>query len=194
MWRDTEDRYGLVSLTLHWSMALVIPALFILGLWMVDLDYYDAWYRRAPEIHKGTGILMFLALIARVLWRALSRRPRPEPGLSSFEHIASQVVHIALYVLLFAVMISGYLISTADGRPIEVFGLFQVPAALAGLPNQADVAGRFHLTLAVALVALAGVHVLAAFKHHFLHRDRTLLRMLGRRSNRPSSTTPRKRP
>lgn len=180
MWRNTEDSYGAVAIGIHWLMAMVIPGLFALGLWMVDLTYYDAWYKRAPEIHKGIGVLLFLALLFRVLWRTMNPRPHPEPSLSRFERIAASRTHIALYLLLFAVTLSGYLISTADGRPIDVFGLFQVPATLAGIPNQADVTGQIHLILAISLVSLAGVHALAALKHHFIDRDRTLARMLGR--------------
>jgi cytochrome b561 len=194
MWRNTAHSYGRVTVGLHWAMAVVTPALFVLGLWMVDLDYYDAWYRRAPEIHKGTGILLFLALVLRVLWNLSSPKPRPEPNLSSFERTASQVTHIVLYLLLFAVMASGYLISTADGRPIDVFGFFQAPATLTGLPGQADIAGKVHLILAIALVSLAGVHALAALKHHFVDRDRTLLRMLGKGPVQPSPTRQRKPP
>lgn len=180
MWRNTETNYGLVSVGIHWLMALVIPGLFALGLWMVDLTYYDAWYKRAPEIHKGIGVLLFLTLVFRVFWRGINPKPRPEPGLSAFEQAAASVAHTALYLLLFAVTLSGYLISTADGRPIVVFGLFQVPATIAGLSNQADFAGQVHLILAIALVSLAGVHALAALKHHFIDRDGTLVRMLGR--------------
>lgn len=184
MWRNTADSYGLVSVVLHWVTALVVPALFALGLWMVDLDYYDPWYQRGPEIHKATGILLFLLLVVRTLWRIRNPKPLPESNLSRFERTAAGITHMALYLLLFAVMFSGYLISTADGRHIDVFGLFQVPATIAGLPSQADVAGQVHLILAITLISLAGVHALAALKHHFLDRDRTLLRMLGSGSER----------
>jgi cytochrome b561 len=82
--------------------------------------------------------------------------------------------------LMLALMIAGYLISTADGRPIDVFNLFSVPATLHGLADQEDIAGEVHEILAWALVLLAGVHALAALKHHFINRDSTLLKMLGR--------------
>lgn len=179
LWRNTDESYGLVTIGLHWLMALVIPGLFVLGLWMVDLTYYDAWYKRAPDIHKSLGVLVFLALLIRVFWRGLNPNPRPEPNLSAFERAASRIVHLALYLLLFGVTLSGYLISTADGRPIDVFGFIQVPATMTGLPYQADLAGQIHLVLAIALVSLAGLHALAAIKHHFVDRDRTLTRMLG---------------
>ena len=77
---------------------------------------------------------------------------------------------------------AGYLISTADGVGIPVFGLFEIPALVSGLPDQADVAGVVHLYLAWVLVVFAGLHGLAALKHHFIDRDATLVRMLGRKA------------
>lgn len=183
MWFDTDETYGRISVVIHWITALVIPGLFVLGLWMVDLSYYDPWYNRAPEIHKGVGILLFVVLLLRILWRAMHPKPRPEPHVSALERSASRFVHWALYLLMTAVMVSGYLVSTADGRGIDVFGMFEVPATLAGLPNQADFAGQAHLILAVSLISVATLHALAGFKHHFIDRDRTLARMLGRRAN-----------
>lgn len=180
MWRNTSQAYGVIAIALHWLVAIVVLGLFALGLWMVGLTYYDTWYRTAPSIHKGVGVLLFLVLSLRLLWRLVNPKPEPEPGLGPFERRASAVVHGLLYLLLFAVMASGYLISTADGRSIDVFGLFQVPATLIGLPNQADLAGDVHLALAITVIVLASIHALASLKHHFIDRDRTLLRMLGR--------------
>jgi cytochrome b561 len=85
---------------------------------------------------------------------------------------------VLFYPLIFVLMLSGYLISTADGRPISVFGLVGVPATLTAIPNQEDVAGYVHQILAYTLIGLVALHALAALKHHFLDRDGTLLRML----------------
>ena len=184
-WKNTEDDYGAVAIAIHWTVAIAVLGIFSLGLWMTGLTYYDDWYRTGPEIHKGLGVLLFLLLVARLAWRSANPVPRPEPSLGPFERWASRLVHRLLYVLLLAVALSGYLISTADGRPLEVFGLFSIPATLTGLPNQADMAGTAHLALAIAVVSLASIHALAALKHHFVDRDSTLLRMLGRHTRRP---------
>ncbi len=186
MWRNTDQAYGIIAIALHWLVAIAVLGLFGLGLWMVELTYYDTWYRTAPSIHKSVGVLLFLAMTLRLLWGLVNPKPSPEPTSSRFERLASSVLHGLLYVLLFGVMVSGYLISTADGRAVAVFGLFQVPSTLTGLPNQADLAGAIHLALAITVIVLTAIHALAALKHHFIDRDRTLMRMLGRSAPRRS--------
>jgi len=179
-WRNSPLRFGLVSILLHWAVALTVFGLFGLGLWMGGLDYYSPWYRTAPDIHKGIGILLFLVMLLRLAWRLFSPPPGPLASHGPLVRLASRAGHGLLYLGLFALMIAGYLISTADGQPIEVFGWFQVPALVSGLPDQADVAGEAHELLAWALGGLAVLHALAALKHHFIDRDATLVRMLGR--------------
>ncbi|QOL15087.1 cytochrome b [Dickeya dianthicola] len=180
LWRNTSTRYGHISVLLHWITAATVYGMFALGLWMVALGYYDPWYHNAPEIHKGIGILLFLALLFRVIWRWVSPPPRPLSSYSTLTHISATLVHIFLYLLLFSILISGYLISTAEGQSISVFGWFSVPATLSGIQDQADTAGTIHLYLAWAVVILSVLHALAAFKHHFIDRDATLKRILGR--------------
>ena len=121
-------------------------------------------------------------MLIRVVWRWISP---PPPALASYSRatrIGATLGHAVLYLGLFAVMTAGYLISTAEGVGIPVFGLFEVPALISSLPDQADVAGVVHLWLAWAVVIFAGLHGLAALKHHFIDRDVTLTRMLGRKA------------
>ena len=180
MLKNTPTDYGLIAIALHWLVTLVVISLFALGLWMTGLDYYDAWYQRAPDLHKSIGVLLFIIVAFRLAWRWWNPLPRPEPAHAAWERRLAGLAHALLYLLLFAVMIAGYLISTADGRPIEVFGLFSVPATLSGLENQEDIAGEIHEILAYLLIGLSVLHAAAALKHHFIDRDRTLKRMLGR--------------
>ncbi|MCY1177595.1 cytochrome b [Pseudomonas alkylphenolica] len=180
--RNSSSRYGLVSIVMHWGVALAVFGLFGLGLWMMGLDYYSPWRKEAPDLHKSIGLVLLAVMLARVAWRFISPPPAALPNHGKLTRIASKAGHGLLYLGLFAVMIAGYLISTADGVGIPVFGLFEVPALVSDLPDQADVAGVIHFYLAWGLVIFAGLHGLAALKHHFIDRDATLKRMLGRKA------------
>jgi cytochrome b561 len=173
--RDTTAGYGLPTRLMHWLMAFAIVAMFALGLWMVTLSYYSPYYRLAPDIHRSVGMLLLFLLVARFAWRLGNAKP-DDSELSPFERRASQVVHWGFYPLLFALMASGYLISTADGRPIEVFNWFSVPA-LVHQKGLEEPAGEVHEILAYATMALVALHAAASLKHHFLDRSRVLARM-----------------
>nr|WP_314263060.1 cytochrome b [uncultured Moellerella sp.] len=181
-WKNTSTEYSHISLLIHWLVAITVYGMFALGLWMVTLGYYDSWYHQAPEIHKGIGILLFILMIFRVIWRFISPPPKPLSSYGKLTKISSAIVQLLIYVVLFSILISGYLISTADGQPINVFGWFNVPAIFTGQASQADTAGTVHLYLAWAVVLLSVLHALAAFKHHLFDRDVTLKRILGIKS------------
>ncbi len=180
--RNSSSRYGWVSIFMHWGVALAVFGLFALGLWMVGLDYYSTWRKDAPDLHKSIGLVLLAVMIVRVLWRFVSPPPSTLESYSRMTRLGAKFGHVFLYLSLFAVMIAGYLISTADGVGIPVFGWFEVPALVSGLPDQADTAGLIHFYLAWVLVIFSGLHALAALKHHFIDRDATLNRMLGRKA------------
>lgn len=180
--RNSSSRYGAVSIFLHWSVALAVFGLFALGLWMVGLDYYDPWRKEAPDLHKSIGLTLLAVMVIRLVWRFISPPPPPLASYSPATRVGAKLGHVFLYLSLFALMTAGYLISTAEGVGIPVFGLFEVPALISSLPDQADVAGVVHLWLAWTVVIFAVLHGLAAFKHHFIDRDVTLTRMLGRKA------------
>lgn len=181
--KNSNARYGLVAIVLHWLVALTVIGLAILGLWMVDLSYYSPYYRTGPFWHKSIGITLFAVLVLRLLWRTFNPRPDHLPNHQRWELNLAAAVHILLYLLLFVIVISGYLISTATGQGISVFGWFDVPALISHLPEQADRAGAVHYWAAMGVLGLAALHALGALKHHFFDRDDTLRRMLGMRTH-----------
>lgn len=179
-WKNSTTRFGFISIVLHWLVPLPVFILFALGWWMTELDYYDSWYKLGPWWHKSIGVLLFMTLISRLIWISFTPSPKPLSSHQLWEVKLAHVVHLFLYLLLLLTMLSGYLISTADNRPIEVFGWFSIPATITSIADQEDVAGQIHLIVASILVGLAVLHAAAALKHHFIDRDRSLLRMLGR--------------
>ncbi len=175
--KNTGERYGWLAIMLHWTLAVLIVAQYFLGEFIVELDYMHPWYQRAPDLHRSLGVLVGLLLVLRIAWRWLN--PRPAVEGKPWEQYLALWVHRSFYLLIAAVLISGYLISTADGQAITVFGWFELPALSDGWPQQEDIAGEFHEFLANGLMVLIVVHSLAALKHHFVDRDNTLKRMLG---------------
>jgi cytochrome b561 len=178
-YKNSQQSWGWMSLLIHWLSAVVIVGLFVLGLWMVELTYYDSWYHKAPNSHKSIGILLFILTCWRLLWMAMNLKPVPLMSHTRTEQKLAKITHRLLYFLLLAVMISGYLISTADGRALEVFSWFEVPAIIYGFAGQEDIAGSIHLILAYGLILLAIIHTLAAVKHHLIDKDATLKRIFG---------------
>ncbi len=178
MLTNSDSQFGIVSKSIHWLVAITVFGLFGVGLWMVDLTYYDSWYRTAPSYHKSVGVLLGVLMIARVLWMLRAGKPKPLVSHQRWEVISAKATHVLLYVLVFAIITSGYLISTADGRGLEVFNWFQIPSLGEVIENQEDVAGEVHELLAFGLIGLAVLHAAAAIKHHFIDKDLTLKRML----------------
>lgn len=181
MLRNSSTGYGLLAMFLHWSMALLIFALFGLGLWMVELDYYDTWYHQAPDLHKSLGLLVAFLWLLRLLWRCFDRQPEPEPNYKPWEHRLALIMHRLFYVLIVLMIVAGYMISTAEEVGVSFFGWFEIPAVLTAFEQQADVAGWIHWALAWLIIVAAALHSAAALKHHFVDGDRTLLKMLGRK-------------
>jgi len=95
-WRNSDSTYGLVSILLHWLVALAVFGLFGLGLWMVGLDYYSSWYRTAPDLHKSIGILLFVVMLGRLLWRFLTPPPPAPASHGPLTRLASKFGHALL--------------------------------------------------------------------------------------------------
>jgi len=179
MLKNSATTYGWFAIVLHWFMALAVFSLFGLGLYMVELTYYDACYKGSLDLHKSAGALLTVLLLIRIFWRTVNVTPKnADSGASKVEVKAAHYAHLLLYVLMASLLCAGYLISTADGRAIEVFGLVAIPALPFSIENQENIAGRIHEFLAWTLVLLALGHGVAALKHHFVNKNNTLMRML----------------
>lgn len=178
MLKDSAAGYGLLSIILHWVSALLIVGLFGLGIYMVDLSYYDDMYHKAPSLHISLGLVLFLLTVLRIVWRGVNPKPEVLPGQKPLAVAGAQLIKYVFYILIAVLVVTGYLITTADGKAASLFGLISFPVTLQLGADGVDLAGSIHEIAAWAMVVLAGVHGLAALLHHFLVRDRTLVRML----------------
>lgn len=179
-WANTELRYGKVAVALHWGMAVLLVVLAAMGLYMVRLP--DVGFDREKItlilVHKALGMVALVLVALRLAWRVRSTLPRLAPGLPAWQQVAARFVHLLFYALMFALPLTGWLMSSAGGYPVSFFGWFDVPD-LVGVHE-----GLFRLWIAVhrwlgyALLALLVLHAGAALRHHLALRDDTLRRML----------------
>ncbi|NNC96514.1 MAG: cytochrome b, partial [Gammaproteobacteria bacterium] len=168
--------YPLSRVILHWLIALTIIGLFVSGLWIVRMDYYDALYTLIPHWHKSIGLILMFILVLSVFLRRLTPKPEYDASLKAYERIIAGIVQSLMSILCFAVIISGYFITSANGDPVSVFNWFELPAYPLNVKNQEDIAGELHEIMAFALIGLAMLHAGAALYHHFGKKDRTLLK------------------
>ncbi|MGH6816724.1 MAG: YceI family protein [Hyphomicrobiaceae bacterium] len=162
--------------TFHWLTLLLVGVLFALGWTMVPLPpspsklQYYSW-------HKWTGVTVFTLTAIRLLWRIGRGVPQHEE-LPRWMRRSATLNHVGLYTLLFALPILGWLMSSASGFPVVVFGLVRLPDLVAPDPPLADALKTAHKLSGWALLALLGLHVGAAFFHHIVRRDTVLVSML----------------
>ena len=178
MLKDSTDRYGTLSQCLHWSSAVLTLALFGLGIWMVELSYYDNYYHQAPALHISLGILLFGLTAIRILWRLWQSSPLAIAGSSKWQQQLALAIKWALLSLLTLLALTGYLMTSAEGAGASFFDWFAIPSSVQLSSANVDRAGLLHEWGAWLLIALVVLHAGAAFMHHFIQKDQTLKRML----------------
>jgi cytochrome b561 len=174
--RNDADRWGWVSVTLHWVTVLAIVGLVIVGLNMDELPNGPGKIR-IYALHKSTGLTVLALTLARIAWRLYAGAPRPVP-MPRWQRIAAHASHLALYGLLLAMPLSGWLFNSAAGFPLKWFGWVRIPPLAAYDPGLKALAQELHHGLAKVLFVVVAIHVAAALQHHVMHRDATLWRML----------------
>ena len=170
-------RYTLTAIRLHWLMALLMTGLFGVGLYMTGLKLSPqklqiyAW-------HKWAGVTVFALALVRLAWRA-GHRPPPDPaGMPRWQVVAAHGVHHLLYVLMLAIPLSGWLMSSAKGFQTVWFGVLPLPDLLQKDKALGDLLQTVHQWLNYTLAGLVLANAGAALKHHFVDRDGVLARML----------------
>jgi cytochrome b561 len=176
--RNTPTRWGSVAQLLHWVIVVLIVTQFVLAYVSESLPLGMAKLAMLAR-HKSWGITILGLALIRLVWRLVNRDAPGLPNtLKPWERVAAHVTHYGLYVLLFAMPLTGWAMSSARKYPVSWFNLVQLPDFVA--PNRPlyDTLHTVHMYLSWALIAIAVLHIGAALKHHFVLKDDVLRRML----------------
>ena len=185
--KNPADRWGPVSQWLHWTIALLLVAIATIGVLMVEMPNTPRKIE-IYAIHKSLGLTILALVALRLAWRLYAGRPAPVVRTPRWQARVATLTHGALYLLLFAMPISGWLFNSAAGYPLQWFGQFNLPALAGEDRGLRDLAGSAHEAGFWLLLTLVMVHAGAAFHHHVLLQDATLTRMLPRRRSRKEPT------
>lgn len=175
--RHPSSRYGSALIALHWLTLLLLAAVYT----CIEVRGY---FPRGSALREGLktwhfmlGLSVFVLVWLRLALRLLNTAPPIEPPPPRWQQGLSHAVHLALYLLMIGAPLLGWLMLSAEGKPIPFFGL-ELPALLSpdkALGHQLE---EIHETLGTAGYYLIGIHAAAALYHHYVQRDNTLLRML----------------
>lgn len=173
---NTSTEYGIISKLFHWSMALIIMGLLVLGFYMVSLDSTPFKFELYGW-HKSFGALILFMVIARILWKFFNIKPERLATHKKWEKILAKIAHVALATGMICMPLSGWMMSSSGGHAVKMFGL-ELPAIVdkSKLINgwMSDLHEFFGYVLIIAIL----FHVAGALKHHFIDGDMTLKRML----------------
>ncbi len=176
--RSSTSRYSLTAIALHWLTAALIIAAFLLGLTMVDIPGLTPTKLRYFSWHKWLGITVLALSCLRLLWRWTHAAPPYPASMAGWQKKTAHASHGLMYVLIFAVPLSGYFYSLAAGVAVVYLGIIPLPVLIGPNPELKPLLKDLHYALNMVLLGVFCLHVLAALKHQFLDRDRTFQRML----------------
>ena len=174
---DPGAIYTRVAIGLHWLIAFALIGSFSVGLYMVDLPL-SPQKLRIYSWHKWAGVTIFLCVALRLGWRLVHAPPGLPAAMPAWQRSLAGATHVLLYLLMVAVPLSGWLMSSAKGFQTVWFGVLPLPDLLDKNKELGDLLQQLHELLNFGMAGLVFVHIGAALKHHFHDRDDVLVRMI----------------
>lgn len=172
------QHYTKTAILLHWLIALLIIAAFALGVTMTDIPGITPTKLKYFSWHKWLGVTVLGLAAVRLLWRLMHQPPVYPEAMPTWQKKAASALHGLLYILMFALPLSGYFYTLAAGVPVVYFGIVPLPILIDPNPEWKPLLKTLHLILTKVMFAAVLLHVAAALKHHFIDRDGVFKRML----------------
>lgn len=173
--------YTLTAVTLHWATAIIVISAAVLGIYMHELPFSPAKLQ-LYSYHKWMGVTVFLLAVIRLAWRSSHPAPPLPPNMPLWEQKAAKGAHVALYGLMLAVPLAGWIMSSAHGFQTVYLGILPIPDLIGKDKELAEALEKVHAAFSLSFMALVILHAAAGLKHHFINKDNVLKRMLGLRT------------
>lgn len=177
--RLPAERYTAMAIALHWTTAALVLFMVPAGLLMVRLPEGD-WQNLLFNLHRSVGVVIFPLVLLRLIYRWRNPPPPLPDDLAPPQKLVAHLNHYALYALLLVNPLLGWWATSAYGAAVNVFWLFELPPLVAQNKPLSETLLMIHRWVGIGIALLIVLHIGAALFHHFIRRDRILLRMLGR--------------
>ncbi len=162
----TAMRYSRVAMWFHWIIAALIVLNLLLGFFRGEFDRPVASVMMT--VHKATGFTILALSVARLAWRIGNRPPAFESVLARWEVALARLTHAAFYALMIIIPLTGWLLSSSNGRSTSFFWLFDIPPLpVSRSEDSHELWEQMHGLLGYAITALLALHIAGAAKHHF---------------------------
>ena len=185
--RNSKVEFGYIAKFFHWFSAFAITLLLVLGFFMSDIPKASLWHAIAKNLHQLFGIAFLITTLIRIIWAAVNIQPQIPGKPSKFERMAAKFGHISLYVLMLALPLSGWLITSAKGVAKKLPTIGNYHLAIPGISKNFNLSKNVHLIheiLAWVIIIFIVLHIAAALKHHYINKNFVLRRMLPNRNNK----------
>jgi cytochrome b561 len=173
----TEPGYTLTARVLHWLVAALVLTMVPLGI-VIANEWGGSQQERLYDLHKSVGALLIPVVIVRLIYRLVEAPPRLPADVPAIQQFAAHATHWVLYALLLVQPLVGWIGTSAYPAPVPVFGWFNLPMIWWENRAFSDLMMALHRWLGIAIAVIAVIHIAAALQHHFVRKDRVLMRML----------------
>lgn len=177
--RNTPTSYGSVTKTLHWIVFILVTLLLLVGFFMDDIGDKQL-SKIVYNVHKLTGLVVLCTMVIFLLWSAINPKPLYPAQMPLWEKKLARAVHFLLYLLLILMPLSGWIFTTAAGKPPHFFDFNIAMPEIPLSKPLAKAVDEMHVTIAWIILSLLVLHLLGALKHHFIDKNNILRRMMGR--------------
>ena len=176
--RNSKDRFGFVSIVLHWLIAVIMIGLIGVGWYMVRLSDEDVWYWRLLDLHEAVGMSLLILFPLKIVWRVVSPNPALLPSLASWERSTAIMVRGLLIIAIAVIPLSGFLFVATNGEAVRLYDLITIPDMGSVSKLTREWLSDIHYYGSYGCAGFILLHALAALKHHFIDRNATLRRMM----------------
>ncbi len=181
-WKNTENHYGSRSIKMHWLMVLLMVSVFAAIECRVFFEKGTDMRNLFKMWHFMLGLSVLFLVIIRIYLRISQITPKITPALSPTQKFAAKGAHLVLYTFMLGMPMMGWLILSAEGKPVPFFGI-ELPSLIAQDKTLGHEIEELHETIGLVGYYLIGFHAIAALAHHYIQKDNTLTRMLPKRKN-----------